>query len=709
MGTFEIEYDEGHPELIEMVADAPTHKEVPKLIKKKRPVVRANSPGLAYNGTKYRNSFKGPDYNLNDVANAVDREPLFRRSVEKLRTLILKNKFEFVGQNPNAVAYIKQRFKQISMVSGIPTDQLIKDIVEQLVTYSNAYLVKNRKKEASGGAFRRTFDDKELEPVAAYYPICATTIEIDKDEHGKVRMYRQVVPGYPRSQWPKFKPEDVIHFHKDRKVGLSTGTPYVISVLDDIRALRGMEEHVERLVYQHAVPLYQYIVGDENDRAEPEELEELQFAVDNMPFNGALVTPERHEIKVVGAEGEALDASTYLEYFMKRVRGGLHLSSVDWGEGDSSSRGTSLTMSQDTRDTVEEFQDVLKTFFNEFLLEELLAEGGFAYDEYNPNNKVTLYIPAIDIDEKIKHENHNMLMYQGGAITHEELRLGVGREPFSESQNQDTYFANVTIPTMKIKQTVSAQGNGSAQNKDTPTNQHGTQLTSPRIPQDMDISDQLENGSFRNELLQSLGMEHSSNVLNLHWDTMEKEYINIFNSPDELTDDLWIEGIQDKFVDDSIGALNPVLASAYIKGAQSATNEDITITSNQAGVMQTDVESLINTTKIGLRKLARTVSRRIEKENINDSITNDTVSAVMDTFKHRINMNISTALMRDYNFGRARMFQTQGYQELIIPACPNCVKPARTFPLKDDITATDIPPGSTHPNCNCLVTVPGDV
>jgi len=702
MSTFQ--FDGEHLEQVE-ITDAHALKEVSKTIKKKRPVVRANSPGLAYNGTKYRNSFKGPDYNLNDVANAVDREPLFRRSVAKLRTLILKNNFEWVGQNPNAVGYIKQRFKQMAMVSGIPTEQLIKDIVEQLVTYSNAYLVKVRKKEASGGMFRTTFDGKQLDPVAAYYPMCATTIEIDKDEHGKVMKYMQVVPGYPKSKWPKFNPEDVIHFHKDRKVGLSTGTPYVISVLDDIRALRGMEEHVERLVYQHAVPLYQYIVGDEADRADPEELEELQYAIDNMPFNGALVTPERHKIVVVGAEGEALDAEKYLDYFMRRVRGGLHLSSVDWGEGDSSSRGTSLTMSQDTRDTVEEFQDVIKMFVNEFILEELLAEGGFAYDEYNSTNKVTMFIPAIDIDEKIKGENHHLLMYQSDGITHEEFRLAVGREPFAEGQKKDTFLHNVTMPTLAFKGSLTQ--NGSTQNKDMPSNQHGTQLSSPRISQDEhQLEDQLED-TFGTPILGALGMKHSANILNTHWQTMRSDFVTIMGKPDEKLDSLFIDGVQNKFVDDSIGVLTPILTNAYIQGVQSATVEDTAINHDQAAQMHGDVQTSLLMTRSALQKLARTVTKKINKKNLEDSLDAETVSAIMDTYNHRIDMNVSTALMRDYNFGRARMFQAQGHQELVVPACPSCIKPMRTFPLTDNISPLDIPPGSSHPNCNCLVTIPG--
>ena len=52
---------------------------------KHQPTIAVISPGLAYNGSQNRKSFKGPDYNLHEVANALDKEPLFRRSVDKNR------------------------------------------------------------------------------------------------------------------------------------------------------------------------------------------------------------------------------------------------------------------------------------------------------------------------------------------------------------------------------------------------------------------------------------------------------------------------------------------------------------------------------------------------------------------------------------------------------------------------------------------------
>jgi hypothetical protein len=345
-------------------------------------------------------------------------------------------------------------------------------------------------------------------------------------------------------------------------------------------------------------------------------------------------------------------------------------------------------------------------FVNEFILEELLSEGGFAYDEYNSTNKVTMFIPSIDIDEKIKSENHNMLLYQGGMITHEEARLAVGKEPFTGSQEADTYLKNVTMPTLMLKGTVG--GNGSAQSKDIPTNQHGTQLASPRIPQDGDLNDELQlQDTFDTPVLNELGMSHSSNIIDSHWQTMRTDFITILGSEDDKMDDVWIDGVQKQFVDDSIGVLAPILTNAYIQGAHSVLTDDVIIDNDQASLMQSDVEDTITQAKKSLQKLARTVARKINQKNITDSLDASTVSAIMDTYHHRIKMNLSTSLMRDYNFGRARMFQAQGQQELLIPACPGCNKGARTFPVVDNLTSLDIPPGSSHPNCNCLVTVPG--
>lgn len=676
-----------------IVTDAHTSKHQPK--------TWVISPGLAYNGSRNRGSFKGPDYNLHDVANALDKEPLFRRSVDKLRTLVWKNGFSFVGRNPQAVKYVRERFRQIAMVSGIPTKQLFRDMVDQLVTYHNAFVAKVRKPEASGGLRYTTFDGRELDPVAAYYPLCATTIRIDKETNGRVRKYQQVVPGYAESQWPEFRPDDMIHVYKDRKVGLSTGTPYVIPVLDDIRALRAMEENVERLVYQHAVPLYQYIVGTEKMPARPDEIDEIQEKIERMPVNGGIATPERHAIKVIGAEGEALDASHYLEYFLNRVRGGLHLSSVDWGEGDSSSRGTSLTMSQDTRDTVEEYQDVIKTFVDAFMIDELLIEGGFHYDEYNPANKVELFIPEIDIDARIKAENHAMTLFQGNMVTEGEARVEIGKEPMKTGDRKETYFELVTLPSIEAKAAQAALSPGTS-NRDMPANQHGKQLVRPTVTKATADAPLALEDAYASSRLVHLGFHHAHTMAEESWTRFRRELVDMLLHPNALQP-LWESGLQQSFVDQVTSQVGPMLLLAYRTGFDSVLAHSVEVTEVQQRLVQADAGYTISQWRGGMAHLARDAwSHALDVAP--DDRTKAAYDARLDALAHRVPMNLATGLMRSYNFGRARSYAVQGHPELLIPGC--CDQPGSVVDIRAGIVYESLPPIASHPNCICQPELP---
>jgi hypothetical protein len=674
------------------------HQRIRKIIK---PV---KSPGLAYNGSRNRGSFKASDYNLSDIANAVDKEALVRRSVQKMRYLIWKNGHDFIGNNPGAVNYIRERFRQIAMVSHIPTAQLFRDLADQLVTYHNAFIAKVRKTDASGGVLRTDPFGKQLEPVAAYYSLCATTMQIDKDQHGNVRKYRQVVPGYPESEWPEFLPHDMIHIYMDRKVGLSTGTPYIIPALDDIRALRSMEENIERLVHQNAMPLYHYRIGTPEEPATPQEVDDMKYELQKMPSNGGIATPERHEIKVIGAEGQALDASDYLEHFMRRVRGALHLSSVDWGEGDSSSRGTSITMTRDTRDTVEEYQDVIRIFVNFEMINELLLEGGFSWDAYDDRNRVELFIPPIDLEEQVKRENHVAQMYQSNIITEDEARGRIGEEPFRDEERGRTFFNLITKPMLLLKAQTAGDGSSpSVRSADMPSNQHGTQLSKPLITKEELMDDQgdtiLTEDAYDSGKLKVLGFDHANVMAQEQWRTFRNGVLDLIRSDSELVN-IWEDGLDNQFVNNSISQINGIVMMAYRAGFDQTLHKSVSLSQEDEMKVQADATLAVFQVERAYRRLVDDAHRRVGQAVIADTpIASST--AALDALQHRVPTIVATGLLRAKNFGRARSLGLQGHTELIIPGC--CDHPSRILAIGRGIDYSALPPDSTHPNCLCEI------
>lgn len=474
---------------------------------KKKPVIasRVSSTGVAYGvlgPTQSRTSFQTSEYNLGEISKVMDIESYMRQAFNKQVELCLKEGYDISSRNEEATLYIKRRLREMAEVSGLTFDMILRSIMQNLISYSNAFIVKVRDYGRSSGMVVPRISGQDLPPVAAYFPMDPTSIRVKRDFHGKILKYWQRIPGNP--VMPQFVPENIVHIYYDKKEGFAFGTPYVVPVLDDIRSLRRMEENVEMLISQHLFPLFQYIVGTENAPAEiyedgTSEVDVIKNQIEKMPTEGSIVTPERHEIKTLGAEGKAMDATNYLKYFERRVLAGLGISDIALGRGETSNRATASVIDKSMGDRCKDFQDVAENFVNEYMIKELLFEGGYSIDE-KEDNFVKLKFREIDIDTMLKVQNNAVFKYEHHAITETEMRAEMSRDPLGEDQRQEMYFELVQKPQAVVeaqtmttqsasgakklvstgpeKQKVSVKhpktpGSKAANNRQKPQNQHG--------------------------------------------------------------------------------------------------------------------------------------------------------------------------------------------------------------------------------------------
>jgi hypothetical protein len=290
-----------------------------------------------------RGVFSQSDYDLAIINRIEDTDSYVHQAFVKKTGLMFKEGYELVGPDPKTIQYIKHRLAQIGRATGSSFEDLLRSIGSSLIKKSNAFLLKARKEEASGGRRRIVpGTDKELEPIAGYFLIPAETMMYEADKYGKVLRWKQELPN---GNFKYFKPDDIVHLHFNRKDGFIYGTPTIVPVVDDIRSLRKIEENVELLIYQHLFPLFHYKIGTDampatiNEQGN-DEIEVARQEIRYMPSEGGLVTSHRHEIKLIGAENSALRAENYLEHFKKRVFSGLGISAVDMGEGECYSEDT---------------------------------------------------------------------------------------------------------------------------------------------------------------------------------------------------------------------------------------------------------------------------------------------------------------------------------------------------------------------------------
>jgi hypothetical protein len=328
--------------------DLPVQDKVPEIkvsIPDTKPVtlmpnIQSPVPGYRSQRQVGRGAFQNAEYNLTEIGRITDTDAYVRQAFGKKTALMFKEGWDLVGKNPRTIKYVKTRFAQISKATSIPTNTLFRKIGSNIICKSNAFLTKVRKTEASGGKIRSLpSKTAKLKPVAGYFSLPAESMKFQLSGNN-IKKWKQQMPDGDEKE---YLPIDVIHITLDQKDGFIFGTPTITPVIDDIRALRKIEENIELLIYQHLFPLFQYKVGTETSpagmtEAGEREIDVVKREIMYMPTEGGIVTPERHEIKAIGAEGRALRAESYLDHFKKRVFSGLGISAVDMGEGETSNR-----------------------------------------------------------------------------------------------------------------------------------------------------------------------------------------------------------------------------------------------------------------------------------------------------------------------------------------------------------------------------------
>jgi post-segregation antitoxin (ccd killing protein) len=440
-----------------------------------------------------RNSvFNAPIYDLSEVARAADVEPYIMNSIRKHRTNILKEGYEIKGDDQRTVDYINNRLYEIAMVTGIPTQTWVRDFITNVIMYHNGYLVFRRDADRSSGKQIKMYG-KTLDPIAGIFVMDPVTVEVEVDKYGTPQTWRQALYGrYSEGKVEKlFGPEDVLHVAVDRKTGFTFGTPYLISVLDDIRALRKLEELALVLAEREAFPLYHYKVGSENRPAliyedGSNEVDTVLSQLSSMPSQGYIITSERHEVSLISRDKSSMDLQPLLEYFESRVLGGLSLSPLDLGRAETSNKGTASSVSQNLQDSARDYQVTVSAHLTHQLLIPLLLEGGF---DVNLDNMVYFGFPLISKDEERAQQNQGLQLMMGNAITVDEFRREyLNKKPLG-NEDQPGLLMNKELEGQVKLARVAAKAKAASSptikatsklvaNKAKPANQYGSKIKS---------------------------------------------------------------------------------------------------------------------------------------------------------------------------------------------------------------------------------------
>jgi hypothetical protein len=389
------------------------------------------------NYTQRRNVvYNRSEYDLPLIANAVQLDGILRRAVNIYVEQILKNGFEINSQNDKIQQHISRRLREIEYFTGLSKYELLSQISTQLVTYGNAYVIKVRANKTSKfGKSYRLFG-RENYPIVGLFVADATTMEVGLNDKGDVTTYKQRLRG-ETNEWDE---RDVIHFTYNKIPGTLTGQSHLIPVLDDVRALRKLEEEIEILGFQYSIPLYLYKVGTKDIPPAPGEVAEVSSAIANMPNYGMLVIPGHHDVTIPANASNVMDIIKYVEHFKSRIYGGLGVSPVAMGQSDTSNRNTAQVSDVAMQTITKSYQQIIKNKYELDLFREIMLDGGFK----NIEDVGEFRFPEIDVETQIKKETHIIAKWQNNIITRTEARNEMDYE--NKISDNDTFLRLVDIP-----------------------------------------------------------------------------------------------------------------------------------------------------------------------------------------------------------------------------------------------------------------------
>lgn len=408
--------------------------------------------------------FEDPDFSLEDIQSGYNTDSYIRQGVDKYVDQIFKEGYSFYGTDTNAVEYLKLRLAYIAEATNTPTNQLLIDIAEDVVKYGNAMVVKARSNDPN--ALPQGVNVTGLygkDPVVGYFCANPVTTKCKRDDYGTVTEWQQKTDKGETT----FKPEDVVHFYYKREKGNAYGTSFLIPVLDDVRALRQAEENVLKMMYRNIYPFYHIAVGTEDATGTSKEVDALKEALDGMDVEGGLVTTERVKIQPIASD-KVIDAEPYLKYMEARVFSGMGIPEIMFGRGNTANRSTGDNMTSEMADRIRAMSRVIEMFFNTFIIKELLMEGG--YDPVlNPDQSVEFRFNDNDVDVMIKKEVHAIYKYEHNAITEDEMRNELGKDPIPDSDREKMFVELITRETLRMQAELDVQKAKAAGSSETGT------------------------------------------------------------------------------------------------------------------------------------------------------------------------------------------------------------------------------------------------
>ena len=606
---------------------------------------------VGFAGGDNNGDFESPDIDLSEIKDAINGDSYIKMAISKYSQLIFKAGYNIVGSNDAAAEYLRGRLRMMSFMTSIPIDVLFQQTTDDLIAYSNAFWVKSRQPMTNiGGLAAKGVLDTN--PVCGYFRMDPTTVTIKRDKNGTIKQYQQEAGNNKKT----FKPTDVIHFYIDKAGGAAFGTPRLVAALEDVKLLRKIEGNILNLIYRFSIPIYQMKIGlpQAGFMATDREISEAKKEVEKMSSDGVLVTNERTEFKAIGAEGEAIDATGYLNYFEKRVFSALNMSEAMMGRGGSKQDADS--MEEQVHDTVKYIQSRFSIFVREMVFNELLLEGG-----YNPimnePDICQFQFNEINNETRVKMETHALNQFQGNAITFEEMRQRVGMR--ADNVDESRLYANMIQQPNDlalIQAKAIATGSGNSPGKDAKQKSNSGTVKSTMQPQN-------QNGKGFAHVKENLRTSDLLSKTQKNVDDYKKNFSKVYKRYRTARNDLCeLSGNCDSILPiakDGIVRELKLYADAQaqngiMKAIKDSKKSEITLNKLPMTLIDSKIESITNGIFKDIAKKLKTIEGRQEKE------------AVFDAMEYRLRFLSEHVVAKSYWYAYAKTCAQLGLERLYV-------------------------------------------
>lgn len=477
------------------------------------------------------------EYDLIEIFKYLDHEAYFSQTVHKKLSLLTKSGFGVHSDDDNIKEYLISRFSLMELQTGTSFKQIINKLAFYLITASNAFLIKTRDPDFEYASSYKV-NNKDMQPITGYFLVHPTSLKprykfVKFMDDGQIKHKLELIQWLyvnKRGIIVTFDPDDVIHFALYKDDGMTFGRPEIIPVIDDIRTLRKMEEDVQLLAYRDLFPLIHYTIEKPEmiDHASGvTEIDQAKRDMERMIQDGGIATDARHEIQYIGSQGKHMEIRPYLEYFQNRVFSGLGVSAADMGLGDGLSGNTAQSMSKQLLDSVRYVQQELARQFDEMVLNELMLQSPFGVSGLKMEVRPSLKFEEIDIEWKIRTENHAADQFTKGVVNIDEVRNERGLKTLSDEALKRTHphmYGNFSEPAVKAQKEIkSAADKDTIKSSKTNSNVVKSNRDSIQFLIDSDISTQLLDVIDRYKGTNDIGKKFNLRIeLNSIYDSIKK-------------------------------------------------------------------------------------------------------------------------------------------------------------------------------------------